>query len=218
MTSVNGRESNFSLAVCAESVSQSTSLEDGDPQPTDNHRQREPVTNICQQSVQTPYPGFLVLVFVFVKWLCEDRAVYEVYMIPNSNQQLMDQICQQESQSNKDRRLSFFMDNKEMRDFLTLNLESGQQITVCFKIENQQQENFVGRQEGCKQFDGYQIRSLSESRLPSKGAKATFYVRYRGRNRVLSQAQGKITLTVESCQPVVNGPAKRMDLLFSISN
>ena len=46
--------------------------------------------DICQQSVQTPYPGFLVLVFVFVKWLCEDRAVYEVYMIPNSNQQ----VCQ----------------------------------------------------------------------------------------------------------------------------
>lgn len=48
MTSVyNGRES-VSLAVCAESVSQSTSLEGDDPQPTDNHRhlqQREPVTS-----------------------------------------------------------------------------------------------------------------------------------------------------------------------------
>ena len=64
----------------------------------------------------------------------------------------MEQICQQESHSNKDRRLSFFMDNMEMRDFLTLNLESGQQITVCFKIENQQQEHFVGQQEGCNQF------------------------------------------------------------------
>lgn len=221
LTSVNGRENNVSVLVCAESVSQSTSLEGGDPQPTDNHRhlqQREPVTNVCQHCVQTPYQGFLVLVFVFVKWLREDIAVYEVYMIPNSNQQLMEQICQQESQSNKDRQLSFFMDNMEMRDFLTLNLESGQQITVCFKIENQQQEHFVGQQEGCKQFDGYQIRSLSESRLPSKGAKATFYVRYQGRSRVLCQAQGKITLTVESCQPAVNGPAKHMDLLFSISN
>lgn len=156
LTSVNGRENNVSVLVCAESVSQSTSLEGGDPQPTDNHRhlqQREPVTNVCQHCVQTPYQGFLVLVFVFVKWLREDIAVYEVYMIPNSNQQ-----------------------------------------------------------------DGYQIRSLSESRLPSKGAKATFYVRYQGRSRVLCQAQGKITLTVESCQPAVNGPAKRMDLLFSISN
>ena len=46
--------------------------------------------DVCQHCVQTPYQGFLVLVFVFVKWLREDIAVYEVYMIPNSNQQ----VCQ----------------------------------------------------------------------------------------------------------------------------
>ena len=48
VTSVNGRESNVRVAVCAESMSQSASLEGGDPQPTDNHRhlqQREPVTS-----------------------------------------------------------------------------------------------------------------------------------------------------------------------------
>lgn len=42
VTSVNGRESNVRDAVCAESVSQSTSLESGDPQPvtfeTDNQK------------------------------------------------------------------------------------------------------------------------------------------------------------------------------------
>ena len=72
----------------------------------------------------------------------------------------MEQICLQESQSDKDRRLSFFMDNMEMRDFLTLNLESGQQITVCFKIENQQQENFVGQQDGCKQFVSFMVTKV----------------------------------------------------------
>lgn len=225
VTSVNGRESNVRDAVCAESVSQSTSLESGDPQPvtfeTDNHRQlqqRAPVLNICPHSEQTPYEGFLVLLFVTVKWISADTAAYSVVMIPNSNQQLMEEICQQESESCKDRRLSFLLDNTEMRDFLTLYLGSDQHITVSFQMENQQQENFVGQELGCKQFDGLQIRSQSESRLPSKGAKASFYVRYRGREGVPCQVQGKITITIELHHTVVNGPAKNMNLLFSISN
>ena len=44
----------------------------------------------CQQSVQMPYQGFLVLVFVFVKWISDDIAVYNLFMIPNSNQR----VCQ----------------------------------------------------------------------------------------------------------------------------
>ena len=74
--------------------------------------------------------------------------------------QLMEEIVQQESQSYKDRQLSFFVDNMEMKDFLTFYLESGQQITVCFEIENQQQENFVGQEEGCKQFVSLRIKSI----------------------------------------------------------
>ena len=46
--------------------------------------------DICQHSVQTPYPGFSVLVFVFVKWISESIEVFKVFMIPNSNQQ----VCQ----------------------------------------------------------------------------------------------------------------------------
>ncbi|XP_074621510.1 uncharacterized protein LOC141880011 isoform X2 [Acropora palmata] len=154
VTSVNRRESNACVAViCDESSSQSFSL-GGDPQTqpvatdtfTCRHRfqRRVPETNICQHSVQTPYPGFSVLVFVFVKWISERIEVFKVFMIPNRNQQLMEKICQQESESNKDRRLSFLLDNKEMRDFVTLYLGSHQHIKVSFQMENQQQENFVG--------------------------------------------------------------------------
>lgn len=64
----------------------------------------------------------------------------------------MEEICEQESESYKDRRLSFLLDNTEMRDFLTLYLGSHQHITVSFQMENQQQENFVGQELGCKQF------------------------------------------------------------------
>ncbi|XP_015772381.1 PREDICTED: uncharacterized protein LOC107350648 [Acropora digitifera] len=174
------------------------------------------LSDICQHSVQTPYPGFSVLVFMFVKWISERREEFKVFLIPNSNQQLMEEICEQESQSYKDRRLSFLLDNTEMRDFLTFYLGSHQHIRVSFQMENQQQENFVGLELGCKQVDGLQIRSQSESRLPSRGAKATFLVQYRGREGVPCQVQGKIKLTVESLQD--NGPAKHMNLLFCISN
>ena len=64
----------------------------------------------------------------------------------------MQEISQQESESSKDRRLSFLLDNTEMKDFLTLYLGSDQHITVCFQMENQQVENFVGQELGCKQF------------------------------------------------------------------
>ena len=64
----------------------------------------------------------------------------------------MEEICQQESESYKDRRVSFLLDNTEMRDFVTLFLGSHQRIKVSFQMENQQQENFVGRELGCKQF------------------------------------------------------------------
>ncbi|XP_067041713.1 uncharacterized protein [Acropora muricata] len=226
VTSDNGRESNGCVAViCAESSSQSFSL-GGDPQPqpvatdtyTCRHRfqRRVAETNICQHSVQTPYPGFSVLIFMFVKWISERREEFKVFLIPNSNQQLMEEICQQESESYKDRRVSFLLDNTEMRDFVTLFLGSHQRIKVSFQMENQQQENFVGRELGCKQFDGLQIRSQSESRLPSRGAKATFLIQYRGREGVPCQVQGKIKLTVESLQD--NGPANHMNLLFCISN
>ena len=46
--------------------------------------------DICQHSVQTAYPGFSVLVFVFVKWISERIEVFKVFMIPNRNQQ----VCQ----------------------------------------------------------------------------------------------------------------------------
>lgn len=71
----------------------------------------------------------------------------------------MEEICQQESQSHKDKRLSFLLDNTEMKDFFTLYLGSGQQITVCFQIEDQQQEDFVAQELGCKQFVSLLVKS-----------------------------------------------------------
>jgi len=125
--------------------------------------------------------------------------------------QLMREICQ-ESQDGEVRQLSFFVNNSRMQDSHTFFLENNEKITVGFKITNHDQQNFRGWEEGCHQFDRFQIRSQSQNRMGERGCKASFCVHYLGEDDELCQEQGEITLTYNS------NPAMRMTLLFSICN
>ncbi|KAK2553342.1 hypothetical protein P5673_025314 [Acropora cervicornis] len=46
-------------------------------------REKTPTTDFCHQSVQTPFPGFMVLIFLLMKKLPrENIALYRLYIIP----------------------------------------------------------------------------------------------------------------------------------------
>jgi len=121
----------------------------------------------------------------------------------------MREICQ-ESQDGQVRQLSFFVNHSRMQDSHNFFLENNEKITVGFKITNHAQQNFRGWEEGCHQFDGFQIHSQSQNRMGERGCKASFCVQYLGEDDELCQEQGEITLTYNS------NPAMRMTLLFSI--
>ena len=63
----------------------------------------------------------------------------------------MEEICE-ESWGAEVRRLSFFINNSKMQDTHTFFLENNEQVTVAFKITNNDQQNFSGWEEGCQQF------------------------------------------------------------------
>ncbi|XP_029191376.2 uncharacterized protein LOC114957954 [Acropora millepora] len=175
-------------------------------------REKTPTTDFCDHSVPTPFPGFMVLIFLLMKKLPGGNiALYRLYIIPYEAYRLMREICQ-ESQDGQVRQLSFFVNHSRMQEYHNFFLENNEKITVGFKITNHAQQNFRGWEEGCHQFDSFQILSQSQNRMGDRVCKASFCVQYRGEDDELCQEQGEITLTYNS------NPAMRMTLLFSISN
>jgi len=93
VVSVNETERDVRAAVLRVEASNERSPPDLDQndvaplqQALENHlqlRQRTPTTNFCYQAVQTPFPGFMVLIFLLTKKLPgENIALYRLYIIP----------------------------------------------------------------------------------------------------------------------------------------